>query len=159
MKQIYFVLIIILTFFVSSCDKKIPDNEQDDFQEKLLQLVNDVRTRGCDCGGEYQAPVDKIVWNDTLAQVAEKHSKEMSDNNYFSHTGLNGSSPGDRMKDADYYWSTYGENIANGYTDEEAVIEGWLKSPGHCKNIMNGNFKEMGVGKSGEYWTQVFGTK
>lgn len=162
MKLFIYILFFLLFSVIISCDKNnsgIPENQQNEFKEKLLKLVNEVRTSGCNCAGEYQAPVDEVVWNDTLAKVAYNHSVDMDENNYFSHTDLNGGSPGDRMRDAGYSWTTYGENIANGYTDEEAVIEGWLKSPGHCKNIMNGNFKEMGVGKSGTYWTQVFGKR
>jgi uncharacterized protein YkwD len=54
---------------------------------------------------------------------------------------------------------TYGENISNGYKTEQSVIEGWIKSAGHCRNIMNPNVKEMGVAREGDYWTQVFGTR
>ena len=53
----------------------------------------------------------------------------------------------------------YGENIANGYTAERSVVDGWIKSPGHCKNLMNKAYKEMGVAKIGTYWTQEFATK
>jgi uncharacterized protein YkwD len=56
-------------------------------------------------------------------------------------------------------WKTYGENIANGYGTEQAVMTAWLASEGHCKNIMNASFKEIGAGREGNYWTQVFGAK
>jgi uncharacterized protein YkwD len=83
----------------------------------------------------------------------------MNKNNYFSHTGLDGSSPGDRITRVGYNWRAYGENIAKGYTSEQAVMNGWLQSEGHCKNIMSSNVKEMGVGRDGNYWTQVFAAK
>ena len=63
------------------------------------------------------------------------------------------------MERQGYNWRTYGENIAKGYANEKDVIEGWINSEGHCRNIMNPNFQEIGIGKEGEYWTQVFGTK
>jgi len=53
----------------------------------------------------------------------------------------------------------YGENIGMGYKNEKEMVEGWLKSPGHCKNIMNKGYKEMGVAKVGSYWTQTFGAR
>jgi uncharacterized protein YkwD len=56
-------------------------------------------------------------------------------------------------------WKTYGENIANGYGTEQAVMTAWLASEGHCKNIMSSSFKEIGAGREGNYWTQVFGIK
>ena len=125
----------------------------------LLGLVNDIRKSGCTCGTTMMSPVAAISWNDQLAKVAYDHSKDMLQNNYFSHTGLDGSSPGDRITAGGYSWKTYGENLAVGYSSEQSVVNGWLGSEGHCKNIMNGAFKEMGAGREGNYWTQVFGSK
>ena len=124
-----------------------------------LQLINNVRQTGCNCGSEAMPPVPPVTWNDQLAQAAYDHSRDMYNNNYFSHTGLDGSSPGDRIRRAGYSWRTYGENIAKGYNNEQAVIQGWLNSPGHCRNIMDAAFKEMGLGRVGTYWTQEFASK
>lgn len=126
---------------------------------ELLQLVNDVRATGCTCGTTVMPPAGNVVWNDDLAKAAYDHSVDMKTNNYFSHTGLDGSDPGQRIADAGYSWSTYGENIANGYPTEQAVMSAWLGSEGHCKNIMSANFSDMGVGRDGNYWTQDFGSK
>jgi uncharacterized protein YkwD len=126
---------------------------------KLVDLVNAVRKTGCKCGSTTMPPVGAVSWNDKLAKAGYEHSVEMDANDYFSHTGLNGSGPGQRITAAGYAWRTYGENIANGYTTEQAVMNGWLSSEGHCKNIMNGSFKEMGAGRKGNYWTQVFGAR
>lgn len=98
-------------------------------------------------------PVGTLTWNTLLEQASYLHSKDMLDNNYFSHTSEQGKSPGDRIKAVGYNWTTYGENIASGFQNEEAVMNGWLNSPGHCKNIMGKNFKEIGVGRAGNYWT------
>lgn len=127
--------------------------------QELVNLVNKYRTEGCTCGSEQMPAVSTITWNETLAKTAYLHSKDMNDKNYFSHTGKDGSDPGDRMERQGYNWRTYGENIAKGYANEKDVIEGWINSEGHCRNIMNPNFQEIGIGKEGEYWTQVFGTK
>ena len=126
---------------------------------KLLELVNAVRKTGCNCGSTAMPPVAAVAWNDKLAKAAYDHSVEMKANDYFSHTGSNGSSPGQRITAAGYTWKTYGENIAHGYTSEQAVMNGWLNSEGHCRNIMNGNFKEMGAGRQDTYWTQDFAAK
>jgi uncharacterized protein YkwD len=83
----------------------------------------------------------------------------MYTNNYFNHTGLNGSSAGDRIIAAGYAWRSFGENIAKGYSTEQSVMDGWIRSEGHCKNIMNPGFKEMGVARVGTYWTQEFGSR
>jgi uncharacterized protein YkwD len=87
----------------------------------------------------------------------------MGDQGYFNHQSLDGRSPFDRMKQAGYTGSTMGENIAAGQTSPSAVVQGWMQSSGHCKNIMNGQFKDLGVGyylgTQGykHYWVQNFG--
>lgn len=126
---------------------------------ELLQLVNDVRTKGCTCGTTVMPAVGTVIWNDQLAKAAYDHSVDMNKNNYFSHTALDGSDPGQRITAAGYSWDSWGENIAEGFTSEQAVMNGWLGSEGHCKNIMNGGFKDMGVGRDGNYWTQDFGSR
>jgi uncharacterized protein YkwD len=155
------ILIIIgsLILLQSGCiqiDRISPEAPANPDQEKLLTLVNDVRSTGCDCGDTYFPPVNDVVWDDTLEMAAQNHSNDMNEHDNLSHTGSDGSNPGERINAVGYEWSTYGENVAVGYSSEEDVIEGWLDSPGHCRNIMNGNVTEMGVATSGSYWTQVF---
>jgi uncharacterized protein YkwD len=82
----------------------------------------------------------------------------MFKNNFFDHTGSDGSEIGDRVTRRSYIWKACGENIAKGYNAEADVIKGWIESTGHCINIMYPGFKDMGVSKVGNYWTQVFGT-
>lgn len=125
----------------------------------LLRLVNDIRKKGCNCGDTFMPPVPAVSWNNQLARAAFGHSSDMDKKDYFSHTAPDGSDPGTRLEAAGYKWKAYGENIAYNYTDEEAVVEGWLKSVNHCKTIMSSKFKEMGAGRSGVYWTQDFGRK
>ena len=59
------------------------------------------------------------------------------------------------LRQQDIHGKRMDENIANGYASEQSVMNGWLGSEGHCKNIMNGSFKEMGAGREGNYWTQI----
>ncbi|WP_249219444.1 CAP domain-containing protein [Chitinophaga sp. HK235] len=125
----------------------------------LLNLVNDVRSKGCNCGGVQMPPVGPLVWNDQLEKAAYNFSVDMNTKNYFSHTGADGSTPGTRITATGYQWNTYGENIANGYMNEQAVIQGWINSPGHCKNIMTADFKDIGIGRSGNYWTMDLARK
>lgn len=125
----------------------------------MLQLVNNVRQSGCACGSTLMPPVGAVTWNDQLESAALSHSNDMFSNNYFSHTGLNGSTAGERIVAAGYNWKAYGENIAKGYATEQAVMDGWLNSEGHCKNIMSSLFREMGVARVGTYWSQEFGNR
>ncbi len=81
----------------------------------------------------------------------------MHDHNVMSHTGSDGSDLRARADRQGYDWSNLGENVAWGYTSPQSVVAGWLNSPGHCANIMNPTFTELGVGLQGTFWTQLFG--
>jgi uncharacterized protein YkwD len=126
---------------------------------KMLQLVNEARAKGCKCGTVTYNAVPPLDWNEQLEQAAQNHVNDMYRKKYFSHTASDGSNAGIRMERAGYKWMTYGENIATGFVNEKEVVEGWLKSPGHCKNLMSKNFREMGVARNGNLWTQTFGRK
>lgn len=71
------------------------------------------------------------------------------------HKGSDGSTVGVRLTRAGFTWRSVGENVAWNYPNVEAVVAGWLSSPGHCLNIMNANFQYMGMGETDRYWTQV----
>ncbi|TLQ44981.1 CAP domain-containing protein [Streptomyces marianii] len=118
---------------------------------RVVQLVNSERSKaGC----------SPVTVNAKLTKAAQDHSQDMAAHRNMSHTGSDGSDPGTRITRAGYNWSTYGENVAYGYETPEKVMAGWMSSPGHKKNILNCEFKEIGVGlaQPGNYWTQDFGT-
>ncbi len=140
--------------------------EQDGFEAEVLRLTNEARSKSRKCGGKKMKRVRPVSWNGVLAATANEHSADMATNDYFSHYTPSGASPFQRMRAAGYSYRAAGENIAAGRSlaDPAAVVQAWLKSPGHCKVIMNGKYKELGVGrvegpgKWGVYWTQNFGT-
>ncbi|MEV7192456.1 sigma-70 family RNA polymerase sigma factor [Streptomyces sp. NPDC093510] len=121
--------------------------------EQVVALVNTERAKA-GCG-----PVRS---NGKLATAATKHSADMAARDYFDHESPDGTDPGDRITAAGYRWSTYGENIARGQQSAASVMDSWMKSPGHRANILNCDFKELGVGvhnaSGGPWWTQAFGT-
>ncbi|MCC6289320.1 MAG: CAP domain-containing protein [Chitinophagaceae bacterium] len=170
-KRLYLFLPVILAIILFSCKKDdametTPPEEvqKPDFAygvnaADILDMVNEVRKSGCNCGATYMPPVSELTWNDALGKAAYAHSGDMKNQNYFSHTGSDNSNAGERITAAGYSWITYGENIALGQTTERMVMNSWLKSEEHCKNIMNAGFKEMGVGRIDNYWTQVFAAK
>lgn len=90
-----------------------------------------------------------VAFDARLAAAAQGHADDMLAQNYFSHTGLNGSSPGDRITAEGYQWRTYGENIAQGQRSEEEVLDAWTNSPGHHANNINPNFEDYGLAKAG----------
>jgi uncharacterized protein YkwD len=123
------------------------------FAGQVIKLTNKERAKsGCKA----------LRSNSLLKSAAQKHSVDMARKDYFSHTGKDGRSPFDRMTDAGYSFSAAAENIAAGQRTPADVVEGWMNSAGHKKNILNCTYTEIGVGYAkggsyGTYWTQNFG--
>lgn len=101
--------------------------------------------------------------DDTLTAVAQAHSADMARRGFFDHVNPDGRSPFDRMTAAGYRYRMAAENIAAGYRSPQQVVDGWMNSPGHRRNILNCGLTEIGIGYAtgggyGVYWTQDFGT-
>ncbi|MET8974045.1 CAP domain-containing protein [Streptomyces sp. NPDC004539] len=118
---------------------------------QVLVLVNEERAKvGCSA----------LSANSALADLAQKFSEDMAARGFFDHTDPDGKSPWDRAAAAGIT-DLAGENIARGQADPAAVMEAWMNSPGHKANILNCDFKTLGVGvhfgSGGPWWTQDFG--
>ena len=135
------------------------------FEEDVFDLVNDRRAAGAMCGSTSYGPTAALAMNTKLRNAARAHSQDMAANNYFSHTSLDGRTFDQRIRDAGYTGSgPLGENIAAGQSSPQSVVNGWMGSPGHCRNIMDPAFRAIGVGYAYEasstyrhYWTLSFG--
>ena len=132
---------------------------------RMLALVNQARAEARRCGDKPFGAAPALASDNTLEKVAAQHASDMAANDYFSHSGRDGTTPAQRVTRAGYHWRMTGENIAAGQLSPEAAVAGWIKSPGHCENLMNAGFTEMGVAgavnpasKMGLYWAQEFGT-
>lgn len=139
-----------------------------DFAEETVQLVNEVRTSGVECGGVPMDPVEPLEIDATLEEASRCHSQDMGLNmdDYISHTGTDGSQPHERAQQAGYPSSQVGENAAAGQFTPEDVVDGWIESDGHCENMMNGTYEDVGVGyiyvpesTYRHYWTKKLGRK
>jgi uncharacterized protein YkwD len=100
-----------------------------------------------------------LTLNSKLSKAAQKHANDMSRNEYFSHTSLDGTTWSKRIKKAGYNHPG-GENLAMGFPTALSVVQAWLSSPGHRRHILDCNFKKVGVGYAGldgGYWVQDFG--
>jgi len=123
---------------------------------QILALINNVRaSRG----------LVPMRLNVSLNAAAQSHSAAQAATGTIFHIAPNGSNPGDRIAQTGYTFSTWGENVAAGYRTAQTVMDAWMGSPGHCRNILNPGFTELGVGyvqREGDpsrffdYWTQVF---
>jgi uncharacterized protein YkwD len=125
------------------------------FESQVLTLLNQERTsRG----------IPALTSNNKLHNASLGHTQDMACNDFVSHTGSDGSDPGDRITAAGYDFSTWGENVAAGYTSPSSVVNAWMNSSGHRANILNPAFTEIGIGYIynsasyyGHYWTTDFG--
>lgn len=125
--------------------------------DEMVQKVNEIRSAGCTCGGKKMSPVESISWNQKLYNSAISHADDMKKYRYFSHYSRSGKNVGERVDRFDYKWTVIGENIAEGQSSFDEALDDWIKSPSHCKMIMDPNVNEMGVARSGRYWVQHFG--
>jgi uncharacterized protein YkwD len=128
-------------------------------EQDVLELINKERQ---------QSNLEPLVWSAKAAEVARMHSRDMGWNKYFSHKSLDGRMVTDRADGSGLAdWSMIGENIAmvGGFADPvDHVVNGWMHSDGHRKNILDPRWKETGIGifitsEGTYYFTQVFLTR
>lgn len=155
-QRIVFTLTALFTFATAYAQSDAQ------FRNEFLYRINLTRQKGCNCGGQYMPPVPPLIWNNKLEDAADAHARDMARRNYFSHTSKDGRSMEDRVIHAGYAYKGYksfaiGENIAQGQQSIAEVMDGWFKSEGHCRNLMNPGFKEVGVAEYKTYWVQDFG--
>lgn len=122
------------------------------YKEEVLRLVNIERAK---------EGLVELTMDYNLSRVAQLKSEDMIKNNYFSHNSPVYGTPFDMMKSHGIRYRIAGENIAMGHSTPQEVVQGWMNSEGHRKNIMNPRFTHLGMGiqksESGRiYWTQMF---
>jgi uncharacterized protein YkwD len=149
---------VYLPIVVKSCVQSFPLVPPDDLarEQAMAEAINAVRLAN---------GLPAVTLTQKLTQAARYHSRDMADHNFFSHTGSNGSSPGDRITQACYDWSSYGEIIAAGSADVNVILNMWMNSPGHHDIILDPDYQDFGVGyaRNGSstyvhYWTVDFGS-
>jgi uncharacterized YkwD family protein len=120
-----------------------------EYERKVVELTNIERQK---------QGLKPLQIDENLSKVAREKSLDMQRNNYFSHTSPTYGSPFEMMNKFGITYKTAGENIAKGQRTPEEVVQAWMNSDGHRKNILNPNFTHIGVGYSenGKYWTQMF---
>jgi len=119
-------------------------------KSSLLSLINQERQKN---------GISSINSNTALNNAAQAHADDMVQNNYFSHTGRDGSSPADRAVRAGYGSRWTGENIAGGTRSPSQVFSMWMGSTGHRQNILNPAWKSAGIGLASNRWVLLLGAK
>lgn len=124
-------------------------------EQEVFRLTNEQRT-AAGCG--------PLTISFKLMAAARDHTTDMAEHDNMSHTGSDGSTIVVRYERVGYKWSAAAENVAAGYMTPQDVVNGWMSSTGHRKNILNCSITEIGVGYAfsesshSTYWTQDFGT-
>jgi uncharacterized protein YkwD len=126
-------------------------------KSEMLEAVNTLRQSGCTCGSTQMPPVKPLIWNDTLAQAALAHARDMDANDYFNHISPGGTSPIQRAIMLGYSGKYVTENIAKGYTSIPPLMQAWQQSEEHCKAMMDSLQTAMGAANVNTYWVQEFG--
>ncbi len=126
-----------------------PTGDNAQFVQQVIDLTNAQRSKN---------GLPALKADSQLNGVAQKKSVDMQQNNYFSHTSPTYGSPFDMMRDFGVTYKSAGENIAQGQRTPQEVVNAWMNSEGHRKNILSANFTHIGVGyeKTGNHWTQMF---
>ena len=167
---VFIISMIFLTGCTPAKERRIVIKENQFFfcepastiQEKMVQLINDIRNSKRRCGNKTFAAVRTIKWNSKLTIAAQGHAKDMAWNDMLSHKGSDGSSVRARVDRSGYRWQIVAENIAAGRQESAQVLSSWLESPGHCANLMNPAVTDIGAAcfrnresRYGTYWALV----
>jgi uncharacterized protein YkwD len=115
------------------------------FSDRMLELLNAARSVARNCGATAFPAVGPLVWNTQTEQAARTQAEYLQQNNLFTHDGAGGSTVGSRLTATGYVWRSVGENIAAGFPDLETTVKGWFDSEGHCINLMNAAYTDLGI--------------
>ncbi|MES3003654.1 MAG: CAP domain-containing protein [Pseudomonadota bacterium] len=136
------------------------------FRDAFIRQLRAARAAAHQCGNVSMQPAPPLAWSDALFSAAARHSADMARRDYFDHASPEGVRVGQRVTAEGYTWRGVGENIAGGDKSIDRVMAGWMRSPGHCKNIMQPEFTEVAVAcverpdsQWGTYWTMVLGRR
>ncbi len=130
--SILFIFVFIIIIF-SFLDFKINKFLANLTQQLIVQEVNPLREK-------------KLKINEKLTRAAQLKAEDIIARNYFDHTGPDGEPPWVWLDKVDYDYAAAGENLAIDVNDPKVLIDAWINSPSHAKNILNENFIDVGIG-------------
>jgi uncharacterized protein YkwD len=155
--QIQVLIVVLAVFLQPVAAWAAPQEAAPEFAQRVLDLTNARRA---------EAGLAPLRLNAQLSQAAQSYSEVLASSDCFAHSCGSVPEVANRVEGAGYgNWRSIGENIAAGYSTPEDVVEGWMNSPGHRKNILSPNYAEIGIGfvagrgAYGTYWTQDFGAR
>ncbi|WP_291728509.1 CAP domain-containing protein [Bernardetia sp.] len=137
-------------------DERIEEEQKIDgvFAQRFLELTNELRTKGCHCGGSYFPPVPEVSWSDTVAYA----TKELVVNLWKSKgmtTDIGGKNTVERLADVGIETERAYENMSYSFTEIEQAFRGWKLTPPQCKRLMDARVKRIGAARKEKYWSMI----
>ncbi len=137
-------------------DERIEDEQKVDgeFAQRFLELTNEIRKKGCHCGGGYFPPVPEVEWSDTVAYATKElvislwKTKGMT-------TDIGGRNTVKRLFDVGIETDKAYENVSYSFTEIEQAFRGWKLTPPHCKRMMDTRVKRIGAARKEKYWSMI----
>ena len=140
----------------SKTDERIEEEQKVDgeFAQRFLELTNELRTKGCHCGGGYFPPVEEVAWSDTVAYA----TKELVVNLWKTKgmtTDIGGKSTVQRLAEVGIKTERAYENMSYSFTEVEQAFRGWKLTPPQCKRLMDARVKRIGAARKEKYWSMI----
>ncbi|MDE1927635.1 MAG: CAP domain-containing protein, partial [Burkholderiales bacterium] len=131
-----------------------------------LHRINAMRAAGAECGSRWNPPAPPLRWDAALERAAAVQAHDMAGRDIVAHEGSDGSDVGERAEREGYHWSDVAQNAAAGRADAPTTLALWLASPNHCENLMDPEFRDVGVAteyRAGTryrwFWVMVLGRR
>ncbi|MDE2369842.1 MAG: CAP domain-containing protein [Burkholderiales bacterium] len=135
-------------------------------RDDTLRRINAMRAAGAQCGSQWSPPAPPLRWDDALERAAAVQARDMAVRDLVAHDGSDGSDVGERAERQGYRWSDAAQNAAAGRADAPTTLAQWLASPSHCENLMDPEFRDVGVAteyRAGTryrwFWVMVLGRR
>ncbi|MER6530013.1 CAP domain-containing protein [Streptomyces sp. NPDC001508] len=154
MRRTAAVLLLVLTSLLADGHAATAHPHVGGAATRILDLTNAARAKA-GCGPLRLSPA--------VGRAARRHARDLIRHDRYSHTGSDGSDPGERIRSAGYRWHRAGENIFLGPHDAQEAARGWLRSPEHRANILNCAYRDTGIAVQGppghRMWVQDFAAR
>jgi uncharacterized protein YkwD len=135
------------------------------FEHRVLLRINAHRAAGAVCGGTAHTATSALRWDNRLQHAAAQHADDMARHDFMAHASSDGRTLVQRAEAAGYGYTVLAENVAAGQRSVDSVFDSWMRSPEHCRNIMDTRVRDVAAacvrnnaGRFGLYWTLSLGS-
>lgn len=131
-----------------------PKDEDAEFARKFLEMVNELRAKGCNCGGRYFPPSKSVEWSEGGARASKALVLKLAETDGMT-SDVGGLSTAARLKNEGIVASKAYENLSYRFEEIEKAFHGWKMTPPQCMRMMDPNVKFVGAARKGKYWSMI----